>query len=185
MTTTPPGGPADQPPGTPGPHPGPQHPGDQPYGQTPGGQDYGGQPYGGSQPHGGQPSGGPPHGYQPRQPSGDDRTIAVVAHLSPLIALVVSAGWLSFVGPLLVWFIWRERGPLVRNAAAGAFNFNLTVWLLVIIGWICLFTVILIPLALVLWLVAFIAQLVLSIRAAMAANRGEMYRYPMQLKVLS
>ena len=58
-------------------------------------------------------------------------------------------------------------------------------WVVSIIGWICLFTVILIPLALVLWLVAFIAQLVLSIRGAMAANRGEVFRYPMQLKVLS
>lgn len=126
----------------------------------------------------------PPGGYR-TAPSGDDRTIAVLAHLSPLIAMVVSAGWLSFLGPLLVWLVWRDRGPLVRNAAVSAFNFNVTVWVAMIAGWICLFTVILIPLAIVLWLGAFVAQVILSIKGALAANRGEVYRYPFQVPILS
>lgn len=182
MTTTPPGSPPDQPHDAPGPS---GHPpaGQQPYGeQPPGGQPYGGQPPGGGQP----PYGGQPYGYQPYPPQqgGDDRTIAVLAHLSPLIALVLSAGWLSFLGPLIVWFIWRDRGPLVRQAAAGAFNFNITVWVTSIIAWICLFTVILIPLAIVLWIGAFLAQVILSIKGAFAASRGEVYRYPLQVPIL-
>ena len=54
---------------------------------------------------------------QPIQPapssgpvSGDDKTLAVLAHLSPIIALVLSAGWLSILGPLIVWLIFRGRG---------------------------------------------------------------------------
>jgi len=180
--------------------PPPQQPGQEPFGQQPYGEPYRQQPYG-EQPYGQQPYGEqygqqqpgygqPPYGYgqQPPyggQPSGDDRTIAVIAHLSPLIAMVVSAGWLSFLGPLIVWFIWRDRGPLIRNAAASAFNFNVTVWVVSILAWISIFTVILIPVAVVALIGIFIAQLVLSIKGAMAASRGEIYRYPWQVPILS
>lgn len=144
------------------------------------------QPAGGwsQQPGGGwsQHPGGSP---QQPGPGGDDRTIAVLAHLSPLIAMIISVGWLSFLGPLIVWLIWRDRGPLVRNAAASAFNFNITVWLANIAGWVCFFTIILIPLAIVLWVVAWIAQIALSILGAVRASRGEVYRYPMQVPILS
>lgn len=131
------------------------------------------------------PTGQQPHPDYPGQgPRGDDRALAVLAHLSPLIALVLSAGFLSFLGPLLVWLIWRERGELVRNASASAFNFNLTVWLASIIAWICVFTVVLIPLAIVLWAVAGVAQIALSILGAVRANKGVVYRYPFQVPVL-
>lgn len=131
-----------------------------------------------------QPYPTPQQGSSGPPARGDDRALAVIAHLSPLIALVLSAGFLSFLGPLLVWLIWRERGELVRNAAASAFNFNLTVWLASIIAWICVFTVVLIPLAIVLWAVALIAQIVLSILGAIRANNGVVYRYPFQVPIL-
>ncbi|MDD9205363.1 DUF4870 domain-containing protein [Georgenia sp. 10Sc9-8] len=110
--------------------------------------------------------------------------MAVVAHLSPLIAMILSAGWLSFLGPLAVWLLFRDRGPLVRNAAASAFNFNITVWVATVAGWICLFTVILIPVAILLWIGAFVLQVVFSLIGAVRANRGEVYRYPMQVPIL-
>ena len=141
------------------------------------------QPYPGPQPEQGYPE-PQAHGYSAPPARGDDRALAIIAHLSPLIAMVLSAGFLSFLGPLLVWLIWRERGDLVRNAAASAFNFNITVWLASIIAWICLFTVVLIPLAIVLWAVAGIAQIVLSILGAVRANDGIVYRYPYQVPIL-
>jgi uncharacterized Tic20 family protein len=98
--------------------------------------------------------------------------------------MILSAGWLSFLGPLLVWLIWKDRGTLVRNAAASAFNFNITVWVVTIVGWICIFTIVLIPLAIALWAVVWIAQIVLSIIGAMRASNGEVYRYPFQIPIL-
>jgi len=117
-------------------------------------------------------------------PSGDDRTLAVLAHLSPIIALVITAGWLSWVGPLLVWLIWRERGGLVRTAAATSFNFNITIWVAIVVGWICIFTVILIPVGILLFLVPGILQLVFSILGAVRASRGESFKYPLQIPIL-
>lgn len=115
----------------------------------------------------------------------DDRAIAVLAHLSPIIAMIVSAGWLSIIGPLIVWLVWRGKGDPVRTAAATSFNFSITVWLAFVVGWICAFTVILLPVALVLFVVPGILQLVLSIVGAVRASRGEAYRYPLQVPILS
>lgn len=116
--------------------------------------------------------------------SGDDKTLAVLAHLSPIIALIITAGWLSWAGPLLVWLIWRDRSTLVRTAAATSFNFNLTIWVAFVVGWICIFTIVLIPVGLVLLLVPGILQVIFSILGAVRASRGEPYKYPLQIPIL-
>lgn len=121
----------------------------------------------------------------PRQATGDDRAIAVLAHLSPIIAIIISAGWLGLVGPLLVWLIWRGRGDPVRTAAATSFNFSITVWAAFVVGWLLAFTVVLLPISLLLWIVPGILQLVLSIVGAVKASRGQAYRYPLQVPILS
>ncbi len=114
----------------------------------------------------------------------DDRTLAVLAHLSPIIALVLSAGLLSWLGPLLIYLLFRDRSHLVRNASATAFNFHITVWLAIIAGWICAITIVLLPLAIILWIAAVVCQLVFSILGAVRANRREIYTYPFQVPIL-
>lgn len=133
-----------------------------------------------------QPAGAP-DGSRPVDPaaSGDDRTLAIVAHLSAIIALVVSASFLTIVGPLVIWLFFRERSALVRNAAASAFNFAITVWVATIVGWILVFTILLLPLGIVLIVGAAIAQIVFSIIGAVRASRGEIYRYPWQIPLLN
>lgn len=121
----------------------------------------------------------------PAPVSGDDKTLAILAYLSAIIALVITAGWLSWVGPLLVWLIWREKSPLVRTAAATSFNFNVTIWVAVVVGWICIFTVILFPIGLLLIFVPGILQLVFSIMGAVRASRGEAFKYPLQIPILN
>jgi len=131
-----------------------------------------------------------PRGAYPPSPGGavssDDRTMALLAHLSPLIAMVISVGWLSIAGPLVLWLLNKNRSPFVRQAAAGAFNFNLSMWALSIIGWICIFSIVLLPVGLILLPLSFILQIAFHIVGAVRANRGEFYRYPMQfIRVLS
>ncbi|MGO1172957.1 MAG: DUF4870 domain-containing protein [Actinomycetaceae bacterium] len=118
------------------------------------------------------------------RPSSDERTFAIIAHLSALAAILLSVGWLTFVGPLIVWFVLRDRGPLVRAASAGAFNFAIGITIMGIAAWICFFTIILIPVAIIVWIVAFVVQVWCSIRGALAASRGEVYRYPFQVRIL-
>lgn len=113
-----------------------------------------------------------------------DRTPAALAHASSLIAMVISAGWLSFVGPLIMWFLYKDRSPFVRQAAAGSFNFNLGLWVMSIVGWIFIITVIGIPIGLILLAVSFIGQIVGHIVGTMRATKGETMNYPFQIKIL-
>ncbi len=115
----------------------------------------------------------------------DERTMAILAHLSTIVAMIVSAGWLSFVGPLIVWLLYKDRSPYVRQAAAGSFNFNLWAWVMSIVGWILFFTVIGIPVAIVLWIVAGVMTLWCHIHAAIRAANNRTYRYPARIPVLS
>lgn len=114
----------------------------------------------------------------------DERTWAVIGHVSTLVAAVLSAGWLSIVGPFLVWAINKDKSTFVRQSAAGAFNFNLVIWALSLAGWVCAITIIGIPIAVLLWGVAFVAGIYFHVRAAMVASRGELYRYPWGITVL-
>lgn len=139
--------------------------------QQPGFQQYGG-------PYGYQP------GYQPVAAGSEDRTAAALAHAASLIAMVISAGWLSFVGPLVMWLLYKDRSPFVRQAAAGSFNFNLGLWLMSIVGWICIITVIGIPLGLVLLAVSFLGQIIGHVIGTLRATKGETMNYPFQIKVL-
>lgn len=127
---------------------------------------------------------GHPGQNHPSQVASEERSMALVAHLSTLVAMVVSAGWLSFVGPLIVWFIYRERSEFVRRSAAGAFNFNLGMWLLALVGWICVLTLIGAVIGIPILIFAAIAQIVCHVIGAVKANKGELYRYPFQLRIL-
>lgn len=123
-------------------------------------------------------------GYQSVSVPDEHRTAAALAHASSLIAMVISAGWLSFVGPLVMWLIYKDRSPFVRQAAAGSFNFNLTLWLVNIVGWIFIITVIGIPVGLLLLAVSFLGQVIGHLIGTVRATKGETMNYPFQIKVL-
>lgn len=115
--------------------------------------------------------------------SSGDRTWAVVAHLSAIIAAVLSAGSLSLLGPLIVWAI-KKDSPGVRQAAAGAFNFNLAFWIVYLLAWVLTITVIGAVVGIPLLVIAFVVSLWCHIRGAVAASNGMSYSYPFQIRVL-
>lgn len=110
--------------------------------------------------------------------------MAILAHLAAVIAMVVSAGWLTFVGPLVVWFIYKDKSRFVRNAAAGAFNFNLAMTITSVVAWILCFTIILIPVSIIAFIVVFVMTLLYSIKGALKASNNELYRYPFGINLL-
>lgn len=122
---------------------------------------------------------------QPVPVAPEERSMALVAHLSTLVAMVISVGWLSFVGPLVVWFVYRDRSLFVRRCSAAAFNFNIGMWLLNLVGWLCIFTVIGIIIGLPILIFAYVAQIICHIIGAVKASNSEVYRYPFQLRILS
>lgn len=129
-------------------------------------------------------------GVTPRPPypavtASDERLFATLAHLSAAIAWVVSAGWLNFVGPLIVWALYRDRSAFVRKAAAGSFNFTLGMTIAGIVGWVLVFTIILAPLGFLLIALSGVLAIVLGCVGALRTWRGQSYTYPWQFRVLS
>ncbi len=136
----------------------------------------------GAPPPYGQPSDAPPPAYggapapgysrHPPLSDSDRRLWAMLAHLSGII--------LSFVGPLVVWLIYKDRDEFVKDQSTEALNFQITVF---IAGAIC-GILSLIVIGIILAVVVGITALVLMIMAALAANKGERYRYPFALRLI-
>ena len=118
----------------------------------------------------------PPQGYgvAPQQPMSqqDEKTWATLVHIAPFLAAVVG---IPFLGPLIVFLVFKDRGPFVRFHAAQALNFQIVI---TIAFWV--FGLLALDLIGIPFLIAtFISWFVLSIVAATKANNGEWYRYPM------
>ena len=117
-------------------------------------------------------------------PAANSRLSAILAHLSAPIAALLSAGSLSLLGPLIVWLV-RKDDPYARRAAAGAFNFNVTFWVLFLISWLLIFTVIGALIGIPLLVVLFVVSLWCHIKGAVRASNDQPYEYPFQIRLLS
>ena len=103
----------------------------------------------------------------------DAKSMAVLAEV-----LGIVTGWL---GPLVIYLVNGEKDPFVRHHSAEALNFHLTV----LIGYLVSFVLVFVLVGLLLIPVLFVLSLVFGIQAAMAANRGEWYRYPISIRMVS
>jgi len=122
----------------------------------------------------------PPPAPQPFKANGpkDERTWAMFCHLSALIGMI---GIPSLVGPLVIWLVKREEYGLVNDQGKEALNFQLTM----LIGFlICIPLVFACGVGAILALVLGIVDLVFIIIAALKANEGVCYRYPMCIRFI-
>lgn len=108
----------------------------------------------------------------------EERTWAMLAHLSAFSTFVVPFG--SILGPLLVWLIKKDTMPFAADQAKEALNFNITVLIAVVASLILFLVIVGIPLL----IVVSVAWLVLTIVAAVQANSGIAYRYPLTLRLV-
>lgn len=111
-------------------------------------------------------------------PSADEKTWGMIAHLAWLAGFVIPFG--NVLGPLVVWLVKKETMPFVADQGREALNFQITVLIAALISCVLMFVVI----GFFLLLVIGIGSLVLSIIAAMKAQNGEAYRYPVALRLI-
>ncbi len=109
----------------------------------------------------------------------ESRMWAMLAHLSALSGFVIPFG--NIVGPLIIWLIKRDEMSFVNDQAKEALNFNISMTIYMLVSLVLIFVVIGIPLIIVLG----IAWLVLTIVAAVKANEGVAYRYPLTLRLVN
>lgn len=122
-------------------------------------------------------------------PSAEEKQWAMFAHLSALAGAVLSSafgGWGTFIGPLIIWLIKKDTMPFVASQAKEALNFNITVsaiFLMLVILTVITFGIgalLTVPVMLVVG----IAALVFTIIAAVKANEGIDYRYPVSVRII-
>jgi len=85
--------------------------------------------------------------------------------------------FLHFVSPLIGYLVLKDRSRFVREHAATALNFQITLAIVYVIGWVLSIVVI----GLLIVAAAWIVNIVFSIIAAIAANKGEPYTYPLAI----
>ncbi|RYC72248.1 DUF4870 domain-containing protein [Spirosoma sordidisoli] len=108
----------------------------------------------------------------------DERMWAMLTHLSSLTGFFTLVG--SLVGPLIVWQVQKEKSAFIDYHGKEAVNFNITMALAA--GVAFLLFLILIGFVL-LWVVGAV-WLIFTLIAAIKANNGEYYRYPLSIRFI-
>lgn len=112
----------------------------------------------------------------------DARMWGMLCHLTPLLGLVVSGGFVSFLGPLVVWLAKREQHPFVDDQGKESLNFQITLLIMSIVG--VVLTVVSFGLLFPLLFLPLLLQIVFAIIGSVAANKGEYYRYPYSIRIV-
>lgn len=112
-----------------------------------------------------------------------ERTWAVGTHVATGAATVLSAGTLGFVAALVVYLVYKDRGPFVRRAAANSMNIQINGVLWYVVAGVL--SVVTLGLALPLFVVIPIVMVVLHVIAAMKNAQGEWYDPPFTIRFLS
>jgi uncharacterized Tic20 family protein len=102
----------------------------------------------------------------------DDTTWATLAHVGGI--------FFSFLPPLIILLTKGQQSGFVRDQALEALNFQITL----AIAYVVSVVLIIVLIGLLLLAVVGIAGLVLGILAAVAAGRGQAYRYPLNIRLV-
>jgi uncharacterized Tic20 family protein len=108
---------------------------------------------------------------QPLTPS-DERLWATLIHIGGI--------FFSFVPSLVGYLVLKDRGPLIREHTLTALNFQLTMLIALVVGYVLTFVII----GIFVILAVYIVTLIFSIIAAVAANKGESYKYPLSIQFI-
>lgn len=109
---------------------------------------------------------------QPLNPA-DEKMWSILTHIGGI--------FFGFIPALIVYLVFRDRGPFVHQHSAAALNFQLTMLIASVVSGI----LVLIIIGIFLLIAISILIIVFSIIAAVTANRGEQYSYPLSIKFVN
>jgi len=114
-----------------------------------------------------------------RESNRDARMWAMFCHLSGLAGLIIPAVG-CVIGPLVVWLIKKEQFPFVAEQGKEALNFQISMLIYGAIAGLLCFACI----GFVLAPLVGITDIVFLIIAAIKANDGRPYRYPLTIRFI-
>jgi uncharacterized Tic20 family protein len=108
----------------------------------------------------------------------DERTWAMLAHLSALLGIVVPFG--NAIAPFVVWRLRRGRSAFVSDQALESLNFNVTV----LIAALACYLLTRMLIGILLFVVLVLYWLGTTVIAAVRAGEGIRYRHPVTLRLV-
>ena len=104
--------------------------------------------------------------------SADAKTMAMLCHL-----LAIFTWWIA---PLIIWLIKKDQSPFVNQQGKEALNFELTLIIGVVVGFLtaCL---------LIGWFIlagVWVVNVVFGILSTITVNKGQPYRYPICIRFI-
>jgi uncharacterized protein len=108
----------------------------------------------------------------------DERTWAMLAHLSALIGIAIPFG--NVIAPFILWRLRRGRSAFVSDQALESLNFNVTV-VMAALGCYLLMRVLI---GILLFVVVALYWLGVTVIAAVRAGEGIRYRHPVTLRLI-
>ena len=104
--------------------------------------------------------------------SPDEKTMAMLAHILTLFT--------GFIGPLIIWLIKKDQSDFVDDQGKEALNFGISITIYYFVAglsFMVLIGILLLP-------AVAIFAIINIIRAAIAANKGERFRYPLCIRII-
>jgi len=129
----------------------------------------------------------PPAGPPTPPPPGSGDAYQQNAPLSPsdekLWATLIHIGGIlfGFLPALIGYLVLKDKGPFIREHTATALNFQITLLIAYVVGWVLAFILI----GFIILAAAWVASIVFGIIAAVKANQGQYYVYPVAIKFVS
>jgi uncharacterized Tic20 family protein len=114
-----------------------------------------------------------PYQAQSQMNPADEKLWATLIHIGGIL--------FSFVPALIGYIVLKDRGPFVRAHTATALNFQITMAIAGFIGGILTIVFVGFLILAAVWVI----NIIFSIMAAIAANKGEWYSYPLTIKFLN
>ncbi|BBE22892.1 membrane protein [Arthrobacter sp. MN05-02] len=105
----------------------------------------------------------------------EDRQFATLAHFG---------GILGFIPSLLIFLIFKDRGPFTAQESKEALNFTLPPTMLALVAWLLSLVPVIGAIFAVVNALIWVTITIFSVHAGIQVNRGRPYRYPLNLRLV-
>jgi uncharacterized Tic20 family protein len=138
----------------------------------------------------------PQPGHQPTSPYArgeasaplspdQERTWATATHVIAGVAMILSAGTLGFVAALVIYLVYKDKGPFVRQHAADAVNIQLNALLWAVVIAVVGFVLLIVLVGFLIWALLAVVPIVaavLHLVGAIKAYNGEEHWSPLTIR---
>lgn len=108
----------------------------------------------------------------------DDRTMGMLCHLAAFAGMIIPFG--ALIGPLIIWQMKKDQSEFIDYHGKESLNFQITMT----IGFLISLVLVVIGIGILLIMGLAIFELVVIIIAAIKANEGKKYLYPINFRFI-